>query len=245
MPVPVSIGAIVHNDLTSHSILARALALLQKCRNQLVADRSNAIAACIWIVSAVCGFVVGASKSHAWGLRHGFFPVHFGRDNPKWSRSSWSLKELDVLRSWQADGGVCEHYPAIGDNNFLGTMETERGVMAQWVTCQSAYEVRVKGLVHFGPDTEGQPRCVHGGCTASVAAAASSYALFCATGDLQESQALELNYRRFVTIGSTLRVQAWIQNRTGQHLNVHFEMKDIWDRVVHVDGMSQFTLKEK
>ena len=186
--------------------------------------------------AAVAGGIAGAAATYAFGVAKGHLPLWFGPDNPSWSRAGWNAEETELLETWRRDGyEMITRAPST--RNWVGENDPRR------VTRQYAWhegERRGRALVRYGADTEGPPRCVHGGCTASVVDSFMGLVAHKATRGLPVTANLNVNYRKFVPSGSTVQVEAWVASEDGRKVNLEFKVLSLDGATLHNDGTSLF-----
>jgi acyl-coenzyme A thioesterase PaaI-like protein len=76
-------------------------------------------------------------------------------------------------------------------------------------------EKRLHGVVFFGPEAEGPPGCGHGGSIASVLDDAMGTTAW-ASGYRVVALNLNVNFRKFVPLASTTRVECWVDRTDGR-----------------------------
>lgn len=180
---------------------------------------------------------MGAVWWYIWGMRKGYLPVYFGPSSKRWERNGWNEAEAQILRTWEGQGGKPEmRIPS--ERNFLRGANQARRVTLQWVWFEA--EKRVRGLVRYGTDTEGPPRAVHGGCTATVVDACMGFVAWASTKKWIVTRNLDVNYRKFVPIGSTVQVDAWLDRIDGRKVFVKFEVWSFDRHVLHNEGSALF-----
>jgi len=99
----------------------------------------------------------------------------------------------------------------------------------------------VRGVVKFGADVEGPPRCVHGGCSAAVVdgclgVLAYKVALMpCLTVNLN------INYRNKIPLGSAVAVECKLDKIEGKKVFLSFTVSEISSsRTILLDGTALF-----
>ena len=76
-------------------------------------------------------------------------------------------------------------------------------------------EKRLQGLCHHGPETEGPPGCAHGGSIAALMDDAMGTSAW-AAGYRVVAVNLNVNFRSFVPLETTTRVECWIEREQGR-----------------------------
>lgn len=105
--------------------------------------------------------------------------------NGEWVRAKDVLTDFSAIRSFISGGGLPR-------------------VQADYWYC--ATERKVRGIIHFGPDSEGMPGYVHGGAISGVfdeAVGLLSWYL----GVPVVTRELVVRFRQFVPVNSTVRIE--------------------------------------
>jgi len=147
----------------------------------------------------------------------------------------WSEKELDQLVA------LSERYPALRPlrttRSFLRTGRRHVHCSLFWAEDRKA----IVGLAHFGSETEGFPRCVHGACSTAVAETAM---LGCATHALSapygSCSTLSVKFRKFIPLGTSVVVEARCASIDGPRATVECRLKDPAGTLVYWEGTGTF-----
>lgn len=100
-------------------------------------------------------------------------------------------------------------------------------------------EQRVKGVIQFGPFTEGPVGCVHGGASAAMMDSAIGVCVNkCIPGCVTAS--LTTNYKSLLPLGSTVLVESWIEKVEGRKIYAAAQLKSPDDKVTYVTANALF-----
>jgi hypothetical protein len=105
-------------------------------------------------------FALGATATYGAGRTLGYLPGWFGPERSHWNSLEWSKEAQHAIAQFETDA------------TYTCTARVYDGKGARRVRFAryfSLTEKAIKGVVKFGSDCEGPPRCVHGGCTAATA----------------------------------------------------------------------------
>ena len=141
----------------------------------------------------------------------GYLPLWFGPELKSWSKSYWGANASQFLEELERNPDFYIYRPQESNRNFIYNLPTsseeEGSRQVRWVVYFSRKHLTLKGVVHFGPDCEGPPRSVHGGCSAAVLDAIAGIAAYrtarmpCVTANLS------VNYREKIPLGSQVGVE--------------------------------------
>lgn len=84
---------------------------------------------------------------------------------------------------------------------------------------------KLLGVITFGPEAEGPPGCAHGGAIAAVLDDCMGSAAW-AAGHSAVAISLEVYYKKFVPLGVTLDLTAWISRVEGRKVFVESQIHD-------------------
>jgi len=181
------------------------------------------------------GATLGVGGSYGYMVFGPGVPMWFGPD-PK--ANGWDPASHAVFDKLEADPD-CARVPAVySKRNFVwGGLNQERRVRNQFYFSDKKKEL--VGLVHFGPDTEGPPRCVHGGCTAAVVDSALGTCAW-KSGHAAVTANLNVNYRKFIPLGSTVQVRSWVDRIEGRKVFMKYKVESLDGKTLHSEGSSLF-----
>ncbi|KAL9986320.1 hypothetical protein ACROYT_G000456 [Oculina patagonica] len=103
----------------------------------------------------------------------------------------------------------------------------------------SKKEQRLKGVIQFGPYTQGPPGCVHGGASAAMMDSAIGVCVnkafsHCVTASLS------MNYKSFLPLGTTTMVESWVEKVEGRKIFGTAELKSPDGKVTYVTANALF-----
>jgi len=141
----------------------------------------------------------------------GYLPIWFGPEPRAWNREFWDKPACELLDELDsADSTFVLYRPLESVRNFLQTgphPDSTANRRIRRVLYFSRQLKMTRGVVHFGADVEGPPRCVHGGATAAFLDAVAGVTAYrtnrmpCVTANLN------INYREKIPLGSQLGVE--------------------------------------
>jgi acyl-coenzyme A thioesterase PaaI-like protein len=94
-------------------------------------------------------------------------------------------------------------------------------------------ESRLFGVITFGPEAEGPPGCAHGGAIAAILDDCMGSAAW-AGGHSVVAVSLEVRFVKFVSLGETYDLSAWIERVEGRKVFVASRIHN--DGTVHAEG---------
>lgn len=160
---------------------------------------------------------LGASSLATVGVLQllGFLPLWFGAEVRRWNRKSWDTEACALMDELENDGSGYFVYVPQQElaRNFLQTGQHTNTTSSRKVRRQVYFNPvlkKLKGVVHFGSDTEGPPRCVHGGCLATVIQAMTALCASCICMSPSPSHitsTLSVDYREKTPLGSQLGLE--------------------------------------
>ncbi|CAK9045399.1 Acyl-coenzyme A thioesterase THEM4 (Acyl-CoA thioesterase THEM4) (Carboxyl-terminal modulator protein) (Thioesterase superfamily member 4), partial [Durusdinium trenchii] len=191
------------------------------------------------------GALAGAALTWSTLYLAGYAPLWFGPERSSWSRAldddPDARRHLEEL---ERTPGLWKSRLKSSSRNFLEVHQStaERRVMK--VLFINTSRTLLTGILKFGPDVEGPPRCVHGGCSAAVIDAclgvlAQHVSIVpCLTANL------DINYREKIPLGSAVGVECRHEDTDGRKVHLSFKLFKLTDNPdderVFVEGHALF-----
>lgn len=162
---------------------------------------------------------------------------------------TWTVESLKLLKKLTSDliahgnGNWSKHKSSLYNGErrlFTKAMVTEYpGKFFEYEFFFSTKDQRLKGVIQFGPYTQGPPGCVHGGASASMMDAAVGVLVnktfpFCVTASLT------MNYKSLLPLGSTALVESWIDKVEGRKIFACAELKSPDGKLTYVTANALF-----
>lgn len=153
---------------------------------------------------------LGSAVTYGTLIFLGYLPLWFGPEVRAWSRANWDEPARRVLEELEKDPDYWRFSMQESTRNFLMTGPFEDSTPNRRVRRVVYFSRRLgklRGVVHFGADCEGPPRCVHGGCISAVCDALLGVTAYrtarmpCVTANLN------VNYRDKIPLGSQVGVE--------------------------------------
>jgi len=184
------------------------------------------------------GTAVGATATIAYGVATGRVPMWFGPERARWSALGWDDGEARLITALSsATGSVCDHGMHSTRNFVYCGPNPERRIRAQYFFFPA--ERKLTGVAHFGADCEGPPRCVHGGAIAALAdSALGKCAHHC--GFKCVTVNLNVNYRRFIGLGSGILMESFFEREEGRKIYLRFLFRSLDGLTTHAEGTALF-----
>ena len=193
----------------------------------------------------IASFLLGSAVTVGACTALGYLPLWFGPELRSWNREFWDAPAAKLLDLLDADPEFSIYRPLESNRNFLSTgpyPDSTPSRRVRRVFYYSRSKKMLKGVVHFGADTEGPPRCVHGGCTAAFVDAALGVAAYrtarmpCVTANLS------VNYREKIPIGSQLGIEVHHLGNEGiRKSKFSFKLHSLADEnKIYADGNALF-----
>jgi len=191
------------------------------------------------------GMVAGACLMYGALYALGIAPLYFGPERRKWSRAieedPVAMKFIDYL---EKHGQYIRFRPRASNRNFLETHNKRRVSKAVFINLTESV---LAGVIKFGPDTEGPPRCVHGGCSAAVVDACLGILAHHVSIIPSVTANLSVNYRKKIPLGSAVGVECKLIEKEGRKSTFSFQLFQLTEgsceeteRVVFVEGTALF-----
>ena len=162
------------------------------------------------LVSTGACFALGATATYGAGRLLGYLPGWFGPELPSWSSTAWSKEAQQLIAQLETDA------------TYICTARVFDGKAARRVRIAryfSSTERVMKGVVKYGSDCEGPPRCVHGGCTAATAnQIAIDFASNVLGYPIAYSTSLNVDYLVKIPLGSQLGFDCVLSEDEKPHL---------------------------
>lgn len=172
-------------------------------------------------------------------------------ESPSYSvpNETWTVESRELYKRLTSDlikhgnGDWCEHKSAIyhGERRLFtkALVHEYPGKFFEYAFFFSKNEQKLKGVVQFGPYTQGPPGCVHGGASASIMDAATGVCVnksfpACVTASLTT------NYKSLLPLGSTAIVESWIDKVEGRKIFSIAELKSPDGKVTYVTANALF-----
>lgn len=193
----------------------------------------------------VLSFAAGSLASLGFFSALGYVPLWFGPETRAWNRAFWDSTACSFLDTMDADPDYSLYRALESTRNFLQTgphCDTGDDRRVRRVFYFSRKNRILRGIVHFGADCEGPPRCVHGGCTAAFVDAALGVCAYrtammpCVTANLS------VNYRDKIPLGSQLGIECKYESSEGiRKWRFTFRLYSLRDESkVYADGGALF-----
>jgi len=162
---------------------------------------------------------------------------------------TWTVESLELHKKLTSDliehgNGNWSKYKNLLYNGerrlFTKAMATEYpGKFFEYEYFFSKKEQRLKGVIQFGPYTQGPPGCVHGGASASMMDSAIGVCVnrcfsFCVTASLTT------NYKSLLPLGSTALVESWVDKVEGRKIFAYAELKSPDGKLTYVTANALF-----
>lgn len=194
---------------------------------------------------AVAWFAAGSAAAYGIGAALGYLPLWFGPELRSWNREFWDAPAAALLDELDKDPNFYLYRAQESTRNFLLTgphPDSTPDRRVRRVLYYSRSQGLLRGVVHFGADCEGPPRCVHGGCTAAVLDAVAGVAAYrtarmpCVTANLS------VNYREKIPLGSQLGVECRHEGNDGiRKSRFSFKLYSLRDpEKIYADGTALF-----
>ncbi|GBG32974.1 Acyl-coenzyme A thioesterase THEM4 [Hondaea fermentalgiana] len=190
------------------------------------------------------GALAGAALMWSVLYLAGYAPLWFGPERRFWARqlednpaANKKLKELEN------DPNLWKHRMRASSRNFLEVHESTAERRIAKVLFLNTSMTRLTGLVKFGADVEGPPRCVHGGCSAAVidgvlgTLAQHVSIVPCLTANL------DINYREKIPLGSVVGIECWHDRTEGRKVHLLFKVYKLDESDaahVYIEGKALF-----
>jgi acyl-coenzyme A thioesterase PaaI-like protein len=174
------------------------------------------------VARLAAAFVLGSACAMGAMNILGFLPLWFGPEVRSWNRDFWDSEACRLLDEWDSDSRYRLYRPMESTRNFLYN-EPDSSRRVRRVLYFSRSLSRLVGVVKFGADTEGPPRCVHGGCTAAVIDAVMGVAAYRTARLPCVTASLTVNYRAKIPLGTCALIEVRHLNTEGR--KSRFEMK--------------------
>lgn len=162
---------------------------------------------------------------------------------------TWTVESLELHKKLTSDliehgnGDWSKHKNLLYNGErrlFTKAMVTEYpGKFFEYEFFFSKKEKRLKGVIQFGPYTQGPPGCVHGGASASMMDAAIGV-LVNRTSSFCVTASLTTNYKSLLPLGSTALVESWIDKVEGRKIFACAELKSPDGKVTYVTANALF-----
>jgi len=107
----------------------------------------------------VIGLATGTFATYSLGRSLGYISGWYGPELPSWSSTIWNRDAQQVIDELSRDPS---YFCSLNMKNSSG----RRTMLIQFY---STIQRMARGVVKYGSDCEGPPRCVHGGCTVATA----------------------------------------------------------------------------
>jgi len=173
----------------------------------------------------------------------GYLPLWFGPERSHWSKH---LEDDDqaqqAINQLEDDPGFRRFNMKPSTRNFLEVCNSTPNRRVMKVVFIERSGLSLKGVIRFGADVEGPPRCVHGGCSAAVID--SCLGIFathtswspCLTANLT------VDYRDKIPLGTTVGVECRLISTEGRKVHVSFQLYRLGSspRCVYIDGTALF-----
>lgn len=190
-------------------------------------------------------FATGVLSTYAVGVASGWVRPFWAKlKRSHWSRDHWNAAETELLESLEEGGGV-EYLSTPSAHHWIRTTFSTPARRVRFLWFWFEDEQCVKGLVHYGADCEGPRNKVHGGCTASVVDNLMGVVARRSTKKPTVTANLNVNYRKFVPLGSTLCCEARLERCEGRKVYVSFTVKSMDGTTTHNDGSGLFIVLRK
>ncbi len=187
------------------------------------------------------GALLGAGAAYAALYALGHAPLWFGPERASWSRAvdedERAARHLDSL---DKDARFRRFRPRASSRNFLEVHESTPERRVTKVLYMDWSRSVLAGVLKFGPDCEGPPRCVHGGCSAAIIDACLGVLAYhvsvvpCLTANLS------VNYRDKIPLGAAVGLECWLNRKEGRKVFLEFKIFHLGSGDVLVDGSALF-----
>ena len=190
-------------------------------------------------------FVAGSLATYGVATALGYLPWWFGPELRSWNREFWDSPACELLDKLDNDPDFKLYRPLESNRNFLTTgphSDSTPNTRVRRVLYYSRKHKLLKGVVHFGADTEGPPRCVHGGCTAAFLDAVAGVAAYRTNRMPCLTVNLSINYKEKIPLGSQLGVECKHESSEGlRKSSFSFRLYNLRDEnKVYADGTAIF-----
>lgn len=188
-----------------------------------------------------------AGAAFMWSLLYltGYAPLWFGPERRLWYRALEDDPDGRIkLEEFENDPELWRYRLRASSRNFLEVHSStaERRISKALFLDKSMK--RLKGLIKFGPDVEGPPQCVHGGCSAAVidgclgTLAQHASLVPCLTANLT------INYREKIPLGSCVGIECWHDRTEGRKVHLFFKVYNLSGSTntsnVYIEGNALF-----
>jgi hypothetical protein len=179
-------------------------------------------------------FVTGATVTYSAGRILGYTPGWFGPESAAWNVVEWNKNALEHIKQIESD-------PTFIRTTCIERKKNPRKVMR--VGYYSSVQRVLKGVVKFGSDCEGPPRCCHGGCSASTA---NLFAIdfvrhFMPTKAFSQPSTLQIDYFMKIPLGLQLGVECVLIEEDLNRLVVEVSFFSLRERNVYIKSKVTFT----
>lgn len=151
----------------------------------------------------------GAVLFYIYLLINGYLPLWFGPEWRDWSKHYWNEQANEIMKKLVSEQGYSIYKPKESTRNFLSVLNSTPDRRIRRALFFNRNEGRLIGLLHFGADVEGPPRCVHGGAIAAIIDAVLGVCAYrtarlpCLTANLT------VNYVDKLPLGATCLIECW------------------------------------
>lgn len=162
---------------------------------------------------------------------------------------TWTVESCDLYKRLKSDlveqgnGDWLEHETSLhhGERRlFTKALVNEYpGKFFEYIFFFSKNEKRVKGVIQFGPYTQGPPGCVHGGASATVM---DSIIGVCVNKSYPGcvTASLTMNYKSLLPLGATAFVESWIDKVEGRKVYALAELRSPDGKVLYSSASALF-----
>jgi len=167
--------------------------------------------------------------------------IDLGQPNETWTPESCNLFNK-LLKELAIDDGEWEKLkgnPPSGDHRLFTRAFHEHGKSFEYAFFFCKKKQQLKGVIQFGPYTQGPPGCVHGGAIATMMDAALGV---CAnrSGYRCVTANLSTNYKKFLPLGATVLVESQVDRVEGRKIFLSATMKSSDGHILHSNATALF-----
>jgi len=184
-------------------------------------------------LKAAAFFTLGSASAIAALTALGYLPLYFGPEQRSWGRDYWDADACALLDAWDRDSSYSLYRAMESNRNYL-YMEPDTARRVRKVLYFNRKRSLLVGVVKFGADCEGPPRCVHGGCTAAVIDAVMGVAAYRTARMPCVTASLTVDYKAKIPLGTCVRVNV-------QHVETDGRKSRFEATLSSLDGASTYS----